>query len=109
MKYTDPIALAFALGLFALVPLLVITTTSFLKIAIVLSLVRNALGVQQAPPNIAIYALALLMSVYIMAPVGAQILASVENVPDATFSVEAMARQVKAGAEPMRNFLVTNS
>lgn len=109
MKSTDPIALAFALGMFALVPLLVVTTTSFLKVAIVLSLVRNALGVQQAPPNIAIYALALLLSVYIMAPIGAEISTAVASGPETTLSVESLARQVKAGAEPMRKFLLANS
>ena len=39
MKPLDPVALAFALGLLALVPLILVTTTSFLKIAIVLSLI----------------------------------------------------------------------
>ena len=109
MKSTDPIALAFALGLFALVPLLIVTTTSFLKIAIVLSLVRNALGVQQAPPNIAIYALALLLSVYIMAPVGSEIADTIDSRQEATFSVESMARQVRLGSEPVRKFLLNNS
>ena len=50
MNGFDPIAITFSLALLALVPLVFVTTTSFLKISIVLALVRNALGVQQSPP-----------------------------------------------------------
>jgi type III secretion protein R len=53
-----------------LIPFLVMVSTSFIKIAVVLGLVRNALGVQQIPPNMALYAIALLMTAYIMYPVG---------------------------------------
>ena len=53
----------------ALIPLFVVTMTSFLKISVVLALVRNALGVQQTPPNIALYTIALVLTIYISAPV----------------------------------------
>ena len=69
MSSYDPISLAVVLALLALVPLAAVMTTSFLKIAVVLTLVRNALGVQQVPPNIALYGLALILSAYVMGPV----------------------------------------
>lgn len=109
MSSVDPIALAFALGLLGLVPLIVVTTTCFLKIAIVLSLVRNALGVQQAPPNIVLYALALLLSVFIMAPVGAEIADAVDSKPGVVMNVSGIIATAKLGAEPMRKFLLANS
>jgi type III secretion protein R len=109
MKAIDPVALAFALGIFALLPLLLVTTTAFLKISIVLSLVRNALGVQQAPPNIAIYALSMLLAMYIMAPVGYQIASLVTTEQEATLSVKALLNIAKKGVEPLREFLVANS
>lgn len=56
------------IALVALLPFAVILLTSFLKIVIVLSLLRNALGVQQAPPNQALTGIALLMSIYVMFP-----------------------------------------
>jgi type III secretion protein R len=56
------------IALFALLPFVIILLTSFLKIVIVLSLLRNALGVQQAPPNQALVGIALLMSIYVMFP-----------------------------------------
>ena len=52
----------------ALLPYGIILLTSFLKIVIVLSLLRNALGVQQSPPNQALTGIALLMSIYVMFP-----------------------------------------
>lgn len=47
-----------------------VTMTSFIKIAVVLFLLRNALGIQQTPPNLVLYGIALLLTAYIMAPVG---------------------------------------
>jgi type III secretion protein R len=65
----DPLNLILALVVAGLVPFLAVVATAFIKISIVLLLVRNALGVQQIPPNMALNALAIIMSGYIMAPV----------------------------------------
>lgn len=59
------ILLVSAIGL---LPLVVVTMTGFLKISIVLFLIRNALGVQQSPPNLALYGIALILTVYVTAP-----------------------------------------
>lgn len=65
----QPTQLITLLAAASLLPLLVVMGTSFLKISVVFSLVRNALGIQQVPPNIALYGLALMLSLFIMAPV----------------------------------------
>ncbi len=109
MRTIDPIALSFALGLLALVPLVLIATTSFLKISIVLSLVRNALGVQQAPPNMAIYALAVLLSMYVMAPVGYKMAEIISKERDPTISVQTMLSVARQSIEPLKEFLIRNS
>jgi type III secretion protein R len=49
--------------------LAVVTMTSFIKMSTVLFLLRNALGVQQTPPNVVLYGVALLLTAYVMAPV----------------------------------------
>ncbi|WP_233868902.1 EscR/YscR/HrcR family type III secretion system export apparatus protein [Paraburkholderia adhaesiva] len=59
------IVLFFFLGL---LPLIVTMTTSFTKISIVLTLLRSAVGVQQAPGNMALSALALAATLVVMAP-----------------------------------------
>lgn len=65
----DPLNLILILALAAIVPFMAVVATSFVKISVVLQLVRNALGVQQIPPNMAINALAIILSGYIMTPV----------------------------------------
>ena len=50
-------------------PAILLTTTSFTKILVVLGLTRNALGLQQTPPNQVLAGLALFLSLFIMAPV----------------------------------------
>lgn len=105
----DPVSLALALALFALVPVIVVVATSFLKISIVLGLVRNALGVQQIPPNIAIYGLSLILTTYIMAPVGQSMYASLAKDPGATSNLTRAIQAVQQGAEPLRAFLLRNS
>ena len=57
------------LAALALVPLLLMIATSFAKIAVVLSLLRNALGVPDVPSGALVTALAALLSVFVMAPV----------------------------------------
>ena len=57
------------LALLALGPLLLLTMTCFVKVSVVLSLARNAIGAPQVPPNLVIMGLALLLSMVVMAPV----------------------------------------
>lgn len=66
----SPLNLVIVLGALALLPFLLIMVTSFVKVAVVLSLLRTAIGTQQVPPTQVITGLAIVLSVYIMAPVG---------------------------------------
>jgi type III secretion protein R len=65
----DPLNLILGLVVAGMIPFLAVVATSFIKLSIVLLLVRNALGVQQIPPNMVLNALAVIISGYIMAPV----------------------------------------
>ncbi len=111
----DPISLALVLALLALVPLAAVMTTSFLKIAVVLTLVRNALGVQQIPPNMALYGLALILSAYVMGPVIMDINDNLRAAQVTTSSAPASNRldlvvnAITTGAEPIRGFMMKNS
>src|SRR5581483_10751294 len=57
------------LTLLSVGPLILITLTSFTRIVVVLSFLRQAMGTQQAPSNQIIIALALFLTLYVMAPV----------------------------------------
>ena len=114
----DPISLAIGLAILALLPLAAVMTTSFLKLAVVFALVRNALGVQQVPPNMALYGLALILSAYVMGPVvlqaGKELRAAREQpaaaVPgQAPDRVGAMLDAVARAGEPLRAFMLKNS
>jgi type III secretion protein R len=109
MNSMDPMSLAFALAILALVPILVVITTSFVKISVVLSLVRNAMGVQQIPPNMALYGLSAILSFYIMAPIAQHMYESVKAEPAASQSIESFGGAVVHGAEPLRTFMVRHS
>ena len=65
----NPALVVIGLSLLGMAPFLAILTSSFVKIVVVIHIVRSALGLQQAPPNLAINGLAIIMSIYIMAPV----------------------------------------
>jgi len=59
----------FLITILSLAPSILITMTSFVRIVIVLSLLRHALGIPQAPPNQVIIALALFLTFFVMKPV----------------------------------------
>ena len=69
MFQTDPFAFIVVLIGMSLLPFLAMIATSYLKIVVVMSLIRNALGIQSIPPNMVINALAMILTFYIMAPV----------------------------------------
>ena len=57
------------LTLISLLPSLLIMCTSFLRTLIMLSFLRNAMGIQQSPPNMVLVGIALFLTLYIMTPV----------------------------------------
>lgn len=92
-----------------LLPFIVVATTSFAKVAVVLFIVRNALAIQQAPPNLLLYGIALVLTGYIMAPAFAQVYVAVSD-PRANYQTfEGMQRVAKTAAEPVRQFMTKNT
>ena len=67
------VTIILGLTVLALAPSILIMMTSFTRIVVVLSLVRNALGVQAIPPNQVLVGLAMFLSLFVMAPVLSQI------------------------------------
>ena len=68
-KPSTSVTVIVAMTLLSLLPAILLTCTSFTKILVVLGLTRNALGLQQTPPNQVLAGLALFLSLFIMAPV----------------------------------------
>ena len=63
------IQLVVLMTVISLAPSILVMTTSFMRIVIVLSFLRSALGLQQTPPNQVLTSLALFLTMFIMAPV----------------------------------------
>lgn len=114
---SKPLMILFALVALALVPILLTMITSFVKIAVVLALIRNALGTQQIPPNQIITGLAMILTVYIMIPVGVEMYRQTESVIQttsnqglfSTATVGLLQEALNKGKEPMRTFLKKNT
>ncbi len=109
-----PLIMLIALTGLAMVPFVVMMATSFVKIAVVLSLVRNALGTQQVPPNVVVTGLALILTIYVMMPVGYDVYRAAGAIINqgtnqpllSQASVELMVKAVEVGKEPVRDFLL---
>jgi type III secretion protein R len=108
-----PLILMLALAALSLVPFVLMMVTSFVKISVVLSIVRSALGTQQIPPTQVITGLAVILTVYIMAPVGQNMYKAAEvdiwaKGPGLLSSetVGSLLEGANRAKEPLRDFLV---
>ncbi|MCY1076237.1 type III secretion system export apparatus subunit SctR [Archangium sp. miwbw1] len=105
--------LMLALAALSLVPFVLMMVTSFVKISVVLSIVRSALGTQQIPPTQVITGLAIILTVYIMAPVGQSMYRAAEvdilaRGPSllSSESVGTLLEAANKSKEPLRAFLI---
>ena len=105
----DPVTLIFIGAIVGIAPATIIMATSFVKLVIVLSLIRNALGVQQIPPNMVLHALAIVLTVYIMAPVFVAGFEILETVDFTDADVSTLMSGLNAASGPFRDFLSKNA
>lgn len=71
--YTVPIQILLLMAGLTFLPAILLTTTAFTRIIIVLSLLRQALGLTQTPPNQVLIGLALFLTMFVMGPVFSRI------------------------------------
>jgi len=93
----------------AMAPFVAVMVTSFTKIVVVLSLLRNALGVQQIPPNVVLNGLALILTIYVMYPVGQRMMAAIPETGEPAQDTAALLAAASAAKEPLREFLLKHS
>lgn len=105
----DPFLLALFIGGMSLVPLLLIICSAFLKVSIVLTITRNAIGVQQVPPNMALYAIALAATLFIMAPVGHNIADALNERPLNFSNTETLQSTALNAMKPLQAFMSRNT
>lgn len=98
-----PAELLVVLGALALLPVGLVTLTSFLKMTVVLSLARTALGGPQIPPASAVTGLALALTALVMAPVADEAWRRAGEIPRGGAAGALAAAEAAAG--PLRGFL----
>ena len=93
--------------LLTLLPAALLSTSAFVRIIIVLSILRQALGTAQTPPNQVLLGVALFLTFFIMAPVISDIHeTAAKPYMDGSLSAEAALEQ---GIEPLRQFMVSQT
>ena len=113
-----PLLLILVMSALSLVPFALLMTTCFVKVAVVLSILRSAIGTPQVPPTSVITGLALILTVYVMAPTGERMYDAVKPVialggsnaelanPQTLEQLEQAAARAK---EPLRAFLLKHA
>ena len=95
------------LTVLSLAPSLLIMTTSFVRIIVVLSLLRTAIGLQQSPPNAVLISLALFLTAFIMAPVFTQSYQEgIQPLIDGEISTE---EAFGATTQPVKRFMLAHT
>jgi flagellar biosynthetic protein FliP len=101
------ITLILAITVLSVAPAVLLLTTSFTKIIVVLSLTRNALGMQMSPPNTVLTGIALFLTLFVMGPVFSDINeTAVQPYLNGTMTVS---QAYDVGVVPLREFLLDNT
>lgn len=112
-----PVPLMFAMAALSLLPFVLLLMTSFVRIAVVLSILKSALGTPQIPPTQVVTGLALLLTIYVMAPVGERMYRAVEPALATGKTAElleardlpSMIAAADRAKEPLRDFLLKHA
>ncbi len=104
---SSPVVVLLVVTVLSVAPALLVMTTSFTKIFVVLSLTRNALGLQAVPPNQVLAGLALFLSLFVMGPVVGDVKETAVDpylAGRTTFS-----QAVEVGKEPLTRFMLSHT
>ena len=99
-----PLQIVLLLTLISFLPAILVTMTSFTRIAIVFHFLRQALGTQEMPSNQILIGLALFLTMFIMAPVASQI--STDAVEPAMAGKVTVTEALARGTPPLRTFML---
>ena len=109
VQYSDLSGLLLIVVAIGLLPFVAMVVTSYAKVVVVLGLLRNALGVQQVPPNMVLNGIAILVSVYVMAPIGMMAAKTLNGQTISPQSSQAVIQAADAAREPFRQFLIKHT
>ncbi len=106
-QFVKTINIAIILTLLVLAPTLILMVTSFTRIIIVFSLLRQAMGLQQTPPTQIIVSLALILTIFIMEPYGKESWEKgIKPYMDEKIGYEVA---IEKGIKPFKEFMIKNT
>ncbi|MFO0108637.1 MAG: type III secretion system export apparatus subunit SctR [Burkholderiales bacterium] len=107
----DPLYLLLVFSAMSMVPLLAVMVTSYTKIIIVTSLLRNALGLQNVPPPTVTSGIAIILTFFVMYPVGYEALGKQDHLRGGMQlgNTTQMLGLAQSAREPLRKFLAKHS
>jgi type III secretion protein R len=105
----DVISMILILAVLAFLPFVAMVVTAYTKVVVVLGLLRNAIGVQQVPPNTVINGIAMILSCYVMAPVFSEAYELHKRNPVEPTTARQTLAAFDTGREPFRRFLAKHA
>jgi flagellar biosynthetic protein FliP len=104
---SDLLRTAALLTLLALAPAVFISMTSFIRISVVLAMVRHAFGMPETPPNAVLVSLAIFLTAFVMAPTFGTLNAeALQPLLKGDITVEAA---IEKGGEPLKVFMLSQT
>lgn len=104
---SDPVRLGVVLTIMAVIPAIVISMTSFVRIVIVLSMVRHAFGMPETPPNSVLIALSLFLTAFSMGPVLGQL--NQQAITPYLAGQVPIETMLERGSAPLRDFMLAQT
>jgi len=106
-SYTLSIQILVLMTLLTLLPAVILSTSAFVRIIIVLSILRQALGTAQTPPNQVLLGIALFLTFFVMSPV----ISEINQVAAQPYIAGQMTASdaFLAGIEPLRQFMLSQT
>ncbi|HVV49345.1 MAG TPA: flagellar type III secretion system pore protein FliP [Polyangia bacterium] len=112
-----PLVLILAMAALSLIPFVLLMMTSFVRISVVLSILRSAIGAPSVPPTQVLTGLAMVLTIAVMAPTGERMYAAVAPVLGMAAgadlasgeTVAALEAAADKGKEPLRDFLIKHT
>lgn len=98
---------ALILTLLAVVPAILVSMTSFIRIVIVLAMVRHAFGMPETPPNAVLVSLSLFLTAFTMSPVLNEL--NRDTIQPLLAGKVGVERAMETGSVPLRKFMLTQT
>jgi type III secretion protein R len=100
------VGLIILLTVLGLLPFLMVTMTAFLKISVVMFILRNALGLQQTPPTIVLYSIALILTVFVSLPLIEDVSNRISARPLDVSSLDKLQASANVVKDPVKAYLI---